>query len=1519
MTRKRKAPCSPASPSHSHSQAMPSGEVVNTGGGGIGGGRETPEKMETTESGGIKTPGRKSGTKRKRGDDESGLPMDQMARPQTPPEQIAAREAEWQRMMERRREKHRRRLDLRFCDPEALVAEETFGSFTLTIEEILGELEEVDLAGGEEEDEVPPECLVSKARLKELCRDALKLKMSGGMCRVPVDSLVKLMTVLEKNMRDGANQALIVASKDEDEENDTFRELLNDRILRSAEAALCAAAVLTSPAMPKQVYLEDAIERAIKLAKFQLSQVVYPAMDPTLRAAQEAKEKGEPVTKPRGRRPTHAAPQKNPLVKTLYHRMTELVGCLAELVEIQPLPDTTVLLLSPLAISPFFVEQVPELQLNALRLAAALFGRYERHRDQIMGEILASLHRTPRARHTYRLSATEYCGMVTALVVECVQACVRVPTAPPPDEFELEDRMLEMEGRRKVRKAAQPGVEEELKRSYEAARGAAFKFLQSFLAKCTAKADEDYRKVFEAFLQDLLAAVHKPGWPAAELLLSLLGHLLVKYMRDKNADLSLRTSSLDYLGTVAARLRRDSARSSLDAASLDAILRKLTAEEEEEEEENEESVFAQSKPIELSEDREQILQRALVDYLAGLAEAEPGRDSARHFLLSQWYREAEIEGEPSKKEGSLTLLEQTAQESALAKTAATKQFLISLLGKASGEEVEPSRLSEGQAEFLVRWLGREKGGAFRAYLSHILRVLHEPAIKIRTGAMRCLTQVVEADPQVLRLDEVKRGVYARLTDSSPAVRETAMELIGKYVIACPDLIPHYLPMISSRILDVGLNVRKRVIKILREVCERSPNEPQVPEVLCSIARRVQDEEGIRRLVKETFTTLWFLPGRERDREAIFMRARQLSNAVRAGLRQEEGQESLQSVLQSVLQGKEVERSTLYAARQLVDSLVDNLPGQEGTEDELVSLSTLLLLTRVRPELMVGHAETLMPYLAMDLKSKRDQLVLTRVVGILERAIPLMDHPGDSFLSSLEDGLLKLVKQGGLPIVQAAIPALAAVVLKQKRKMEPVWRAFLNYYNVLNQIRNGLEAEQSRLEEKSKGHAARSICVIGLLCRYFDFDADDRGRNGPQPVVEPKEDGDESLPPEKPWARRIYDLLMYFAWAAGMTRDISQRALTSLGHLCARHSEYLMELELKKRYIACLSGAVAAGPELSLLILDNLQLFLEEEEAKMGALAANWNAAKDTEALKEMGDGQSGLGSTVIQLYLNHVLKAYFSPELGVRRAAARVCATTLAQGLVTPAPTIPSLIAMSTDPLDEIRLKAHRSLQEINAKYGGLIFSHANKGVRLSFSLHAAIRKAKGDSPPAVRGLRLPTSSGHSQGQAGEATATLASLYELLRSNRSQRRSFLGSLLKLLDEAYRTPLDEMIYVADNLSALPYQTLEEPLFVIYEAEKVISVSGGNVQQTFKELLGAGDSEELDEASEEVLFSRLPADVTPLYDSMTSAQGCFLLLYLKNHLKQLYSIKDALVLFFLSHLPIPSMARLFSHPTAVSALE
>ena len=45
--------------------------------------------------------------------------------------------------------------------------------------------------------------------------------------------------------------------------------------------------------------------------------------------------------------------------------------------------------------------------------------------------------------------------------------------------------------------------------------------------------------------------------------------------------------------------------------------------------------------------------------------------------------------------------------------------------------------------------------------------------------------------------------------------------------------------------DTGISVRKRVIKIFRDICIEQPDFPKIPEMCVKMIRRVNDEEGIR--------------------------------------------------------------------------------------------------------------------------------------------------------------------------------------------------------------------------------------------------------------------------------------------------------------------------------------------------------------------------------------------------------------------------------------------------------------------------------------------------------------------------------------------------------------------------------------------------------------------------------------------------------------------------------------------------
>jgi len=60
--------------------------------------------------------------------------------------------------------------------------------------------------------------------------------------------------------------------------------------------------------------------------------------------------------------------------------------------------------------------------------------------------------------------------------------------------------------------------------------------------------------------------------------------------------------------------------------------------------------------------------------------------------------------------------------------------------------------------------------------------------------------VVEADPSVLARQDMQLWVRHSFLDQSTAVREAAVDLVGKYVLSCPDLIEKYYDILSLRIL-----------------------------------------------------------------------------------------------------------------------------------------------------------------------------------------------------------------------------------------------------------------------------------------------------------------------------------------------------------------------------------------------------------------------------------------------------------------------------------------------------------------------------------------------------------------------------------------------------------------------------------------------------------------------------------------------------------------------------------------------
>uniref|UniRef100_A0A0K0DK56 Nipped-B protein n=1 Tax=Angiostrongylus cantonensis TaxID=6313 RepID=A0A0K0DK56_ANGCA len=203
-------------------------------------------------------------------------------RPPTPIDIIQKRDQEWSERQRKRLEKFRRRKgnesDHECWNNDVMAEYDSKARLNIIIDQIFDQVEDLDIMNitqdgkdddSEDDEGVSPELLIDRSVLDDLRNEVQKLLTWKKLTSISSDRLIKLITILERNMRyvDG-------------EEYKLTQELLDDRLIRGADSACTALMIMTCHKMPKQVYIEDAIERSINLCRHYLKNVIYPASDP---------------------------------------------------------------------------------------------------------------------------------------------------------------------------------------------------------------------------------------------------------------------------------------------------------------------------------------------------------------------------------------------------------------------------------------------------------------------------------------------------------------------------------------------------------------------------------------------------------------------------------------------------------------------------------------------------------------------------------------------------------------------------------------------------------------------------------------------------------------------------------------------------------------------------------------------------------------------------------------------------------------------------------------------------------------------------------------------------------------------------------------------------------------------------------------------------------------------------------------------------------------------------------------
>lgn len=165
--------------------------------------------------------------------------------------------------------------------------------------------------------------------------------------------------------------------------------------------------------------------------------------------------------------------------------------------------------------------------------------------------------------------------------------------------------------------------------------------------------------------------------------------------------------------------------------------------------------------------------------------------------------------------------------------------------------------------------------------------------------------------------------------------------------------------------------------------------------------------------------------------------------------------------------------------------------QSNTARLVGCVTALHSLAQIRPQLLIKHAISLEPYLNLKGTTAHRAKFISMLGEILEQVVPLMEHPGEVFLSELESHLMvHIMSSLSQGIISSCIGCLGAVVNKLTKNYKLVRDLFFRYYyKVLLAAKERIIKDPS-LPEEQVYHPVhtfrRSIYTVGLLMRYFNF-------------------------------------------------------------------------------------------------------------------------------------------------------------------------------------------------------------------------------------------------------------------------------------------------------------------------------------------------------------------------------------------------------------------------------------------------
>ncbi|KAK3323960.1 hypothetical protein B0T19DRAFT_373007 [Cercophora scortea] len=1139
------------------------------------------------------------------------------------------------------------------------------------------------------------------------------------------------------------------------------------------------------------------------------------------------------------------------------------------------------------------------LRLAAMDMLSQIFLLNPSQRQGILNDILTSLEKLPlgkRAR-TFKLIDGSSIQPVSALIMRLVQTSagkvddskgsnrstiaqsteenpedsVEGPSAGKAITFSIRDEghgaAQHSTAIQELNSVASPLMD-------TAVRNASYvvQFIVNRALKSTKSGDTPYRNLLDLFVEDFTSCLDNPDWPAAELLLRLLTTMVRQLVEGDKTGVPAKNMALELLGIIGASISKlrghvRKTANSLDAKDADDLGMFL-------------SDLAAS-ALELNSRPEHMVAwtgpyRATLEYLQNRFTEDPHLASAISFIISDWATKV-CNGydlfldDFDERDQEFGRLAYRLREMILDRHWLSSEF--------SFKEVSPSQAKLSYSIMLLRSPLCE---SFSAILNILLGSMASDQPTVRSKSLKSINQVLETDPSILDGDSVVIQLILKCSnDSSTQVRDSALGLIGKCIGMRPALEERMTATVVERFIDTGPGVRKRAMKLAKDIYLRNNNKAVRSAIANGILHRVQDpEESVRDLARQVIEEVWFSPFHDGENSAVS----QISLADHVALMvQTVKQGSVSNVLDKVLQAllgseSKAAQASLEVCTKLVASMFDLVDNPDSDDPSVPSgrdaLQVLMIFAKAEASLFTFEQLRLLKPHITSIGSSEDLAVSRAVVVIYRRVLPQLSSAHAPFLADVRKELVPAITKVTRALLDDIVACLW-IISTLLETSEQLARLVSSSLTAIQKMR--LMSQKEPFNEHKTRQFERYTLIVGMIGKHCDLDSNLQLFK----ANFPKWTGTSV-------SKLMVDVIIPFA-APSQPLEVRKAALDAVGLVCQASPR---NYDSANVYTVFQQVFDEQNPVLESMIMRSFKefLFTEEKRSEQAVKATSVNGSK-SEKKRELtvigGTSFDDVASATTQRFLKEIIRIATATQDDHAFLAVEILASINRQGLVHPKETGVTFITLETSSNGRISELAYLEHKALHGKHETVVEREYVKALQASFAYQRDIAK---DPRGATTNPFVPK---------------LHMMMDVLQISKSKNRQrFLEKLCKQIEfEVNKLDTSEEIpphvqytrFIVENLAFVEYITIKELHSTVSMLEKLVTSIGATVAQAIESELFQVRMDTLDSMpSADVLGeaqqqpSHLQIDLTRLRQ-LTSASMILLAVWeVRTHLRRLYGM-------------------------------